>query len=187
MKQIIYILILSITLFACSKNNPTTNTTSTSKYYFNCEVDGKKINVPYLPTIIGGVSMGGVSDKGVLLFGTAGINIFGGGSAQQCSTAGSYCMDFQFGITGQTIGNYKPSVFLLETYEGTNMFIYSYNWVGIDKEDFTINITKIEHSTSTTSINGVMEGNFSNKIKKQQMNVSGSTSVNISGTFALPL
>lgn len=182
MKQIIYFLALSLVFSACSKNNPTTKTTTASKYYFNCEVDGKKINVPYLPAKIGMES-----DKAVYLIGTAGTSIYCTGYAKQCNTTGSYCLDFSFGITGQTTGNYKPSVFLMNTYEGADTFIYSYNWVGIDKEDFTINITKIEHSTSSTSINGVIEGSFSNKIKKQQINVSGSSSVNISGNFALPL
>ena len=188
MKQTFYILILSIALFGCSKNNPTTNTTSTSKYYFICEVDGKKINVPYVPTIIGGVSMGGVSDKAVFLQGTASNTINGMGSAQQCSTIGSYCLEFVFGINGQTIGIYKPGSFILQTFEGSNLFTYSYTSYGsLDKEDFTINITKIEHSIGVTDINGVLEGSFSNKIKKTQSNVSGNSTVNISGTFALPL
>ena len=173
-----YLLALSVILIlgACNKPNEPNNSNS-STYFFNCDVDGKKIKLTYTP------NNSGVSSNGVLLNAYVGNVIHIDASSTQCSTAGSYCVSQAMDISAQKIGTYKisyPHVFIFATTEGSDVYTYM-STSGI----LNVIFDKIEH-------NGRLEGTFSGTVSKQKF--TGATAitttypiVNISGNFSFPI
>lgn len=169
MKHILYLVLFITTLIGCKKNNE--NSSNSSSYYFNCEVDGKKINLTYVPTNNGTASNG-------VYFAAYAMNVIHiDAKSSQCSTNGSYCITQAMDIYGQKTGDYKissPHTFLLYTTEGSDLYAYTSN-SGV----LNVTISKIEH-------NGHLEGTFSGTVSKQKFNNSPTASypiVNISGSL----
>ncbi len=172
MNSIFSLIVCSLLLLGCKKNN---NNSNSSTYFFNCEVDGKKINLNYVPGSFG------VSSNGVAFSAYASNSIHIDAKSSQCSTPGSYCITQAMDIYGQAIGTYKissPHVFIISTTEGTDIYFYTSN-SGV----LNVSINKIEH-------NGRLEGTFSGTVSKQKFSNSATIVdpiVNISGSFSFPI
>lgn len=157
----------------------TNNTIDSNKYYFKCSIDNKSINA---------ISKDGLSN-GLVLNGTVSTSIGTLSQCTQCSLPGSYCFKVQFGISGQTIGSYRPYLFYIETYEGSDIYQYTFN-----KDDttggyknFTININKIQQAQTGKPYTGFLTGDFTGKVVRRKINSSGYSIINCSGSFSFNL
>lgn len=177
MKKNLFVLFLLLAVFGCKKSS--SDATITSTYFFKCQVDGKTIDLSYVP------NTSGLSSNGVMAIAGASNTIITQVTSSQCSTPGSYCITHNMTIIGQVVGTYKPSNFELQTTIGGTFYFYNYSYLSPNTISLSVNITKIEHGNTPNT--GHLEGTFSGTVEKTQSNVLVNTIVPITGSFSLPL
>lgn len=175
---------LLINVQACKKDS-TDSTNGSNSYFFNCDVDGKKIRLVYNPD-----PETGISSNGVRLYGIAYTSIGIECTSSQCGSEGSYCINQSMSISGQQLGTYNPLGFILTIAEGADTYSYTFGNTSLTQTSLSATITKIDHEFSFHNNKGFLNGNFSGKVSKTKLSTVGGViydSVIISGAFSTPL